>query len=367
MKVGRNEPCPCGSGRKYKHCCGASEGRVIEAADRFRPDAAPGPEAGFSFGPDGRAETFMEGLGAPNAATALLKRIKAAAAEREFASADELEEFVRSLVESERRRPIADFAGLAPEDLAAMEDDPAGAVAGLLDFPGPLDAADAAATPVLRQALWLLRRLAVADGAELTASGALKPALVREWYDATVALADAPADRARSRPSREAACWDLARVRQALRRRRLVRTVGGRLTATKRGAALAAGPDYRDLYAELFVGWIGLYADDAAPTNQARPEFAGRFALFGLRLACRLPDGSTRDDYGAALAEAFPDVFPEGEYAYYDRALAAADMTLIPAEALGLLAETPVVPGFAGGGLPRRRGAAFARLAAWKK
>nr|WP_226382956.1 SEC-C metal-binding domain-containing protein [Burkholderia mayonis] len=20
-KIGRNEPCPCGSGRKYKHCC----------------------------------------------------------------------------------------------------------------------------------------------------------------------------------------------------------------------------------------------------------------------------------------------------------------------------------------------------------
>ena len=25
-KVGRNEPCPCGSGRKYKHCHGALEG-----------------------------------------------------------------------------------------------------------------------------------------------------------------------------------------------------------------------------------------------------------------------------------------------------------------------------------------------------
>ena len=23
-KIGRNEPCPCGSGRKYKKCCGAS-------------------------------------------------------------------------------------------------------------------------------------------------------------------------------------------------------------------------------------------------------------------------------------------------------------------------------------------------------
>jgi len=21
-KVGRNEPCPCGSGKKYKRCCG---------------------------------------------------------------------------------------------------------------------------------------------------------------------------------------------------------------------------------------------------------------------------------------------------------------------------------------------------------
>ena len=24
-KVGRNEPCPCGSGKKYKKCCGAGD------------------------------------------------------------------------------------------------------------------------------------------------------------------------------------------------------------------------------------------------------------------------------------------------------------------------------------------------------
>ena len=22
VKVGRNDPCPCGSGKKYKNCCG---------------------------------------------------------------------------------------------------------------------------------------------------------------------------------------------------------------------------------------------------------------------------------------------------------------------------------------------------------
>ena len=24
-KVGRNEPCPCGSGKKYKNCCGINQ------------------------------------------------------------------------------------------------------------------------------------------------------------------------------------------------------------------------------------------------------------------------------------------------------------------------------------------------------
>ena len=32
-KVGRNEPCPCGSGKKYKHCCGrAGSPNVASAA-----------------------------------------------------------------------------------------------------------------------------------------------------------------------------------------------------------------------------------------------------------------------------------------------------------------------------------------------
>ena len=39
-KVGRNEPCPCGSGRKYKRCCGMTAAPESEA-----PDGAAGPEA----------------------------------------------------------------------------------------------------------------------------------------------------------------------------------------------------------------------------------------------------------------------------------------------------------------------------------
>ncbi|MDP2707757.1 MAG: SEC-C metal-binding domain-containing protein, partial [Burkholderiales bacterium] len=31
MALGRNQPCPCGSGRKYKHCCGAPARQVPQA------------------------------------------------------------------------------------------------------------------------------------------------------------------------------------------------------------------------------------------------------------------------------------------------------------------------------------------------
>ena len=36
MKPGRNDPCPCGSGKKYKHCClnaGAADGSSVQPVD----------------------------------------------------------------------------------------------------------------------------------------------------------------------------------------------------------------------------------------------------------------------------------------------------------------------------------------------
>jgi hypothetical protein len=35
--VGRNDPCPCGSGRKFKHCCIAKSAQLV---------AAPGADSG---------------------------------------------------------------------------------------------------------------------------------------------------------------------------------------------------------------------------------------------------------------------------------------------------------------------------------
>ena len=36
MKLGHNDQCSCGSGRKYKHCCLGNEGAtVVDLADRI--------------------------------------------------------------------------------------------------------------------------------------------------------------------------------------------------------------------------------------------------------------------------------------------------------------------------------------------
>jgi len=34
FKIGRNEPCPCGSGKKYKNCCGAGSNTPIRATEQ---------------------------------------------------------------------------------------------------------------------------------------------------------------------------------------------------------------------------------------------------------------------------------------------------------------------------------------------
>jgi hypothetical protein len=43
-KVGRNQPCPCGSGKKYKQCCLASDGAAeVAVRDEQRRNAPPPP------------------------------------------------------------------------------------------------------------------------------------------------------------------------------------------------------------------------------------------------------------------------------------------------------------------------------------
>lgn len=83
-KVGRNAPCPCGSGKKYKHCCfGAGSG-----------------EAPYPQGKSDPVEELHRGL-----------------EEKHFSTEDEARAFVARYMERHVSRPVDDFHGLSPEQM----------------------------------------------------------------------------------------------------------------------------------------------------------------------------------------------------------------------------------------------------------
>ncbi len=44
MKIGRNDPCHCGSGKKYKHCCYAKDSVKHEVPEEVADEAAAAPD-----------------------------------------------------------------------------------------------------------------------------------------------------------------------------------------------------------------------------------------------------------------------------------------------------------------------------------
>lgn len=81
-QTGRNEPCPCGSGKKYKKCCLEQE-----------PSVAPFSAAGVSA------------------------ELQQAMAEHEFNSLEEANAFANRFMGHRNQKPFDDFHGLSPEQM----------------------------------------------------------------------------------------------------------------------------------------------------------------------------------------------------------------------------------------------------------
>jgi hypothetical protein len=84
--TGRNDPCPCGSGKKYKHCYLGKED------DKTRS----GP------------------------AQAIADAIAEAAAEQPFSSLEELNAFTAQVMDQQNQWALAEFCGLSPEQMSGL-------------------------------------------------------------------------------------------------------------------------------------------------------------------------------------------------------------------------------------------------------
>jgi len=136
-KVGRNDPCPCGSGKKYKHCC-LGHGRSAAS------------ELGREF------EEMLAG--------------------HEFESLEEVQALADSFMAERNRAPVEDFCGLSPEQMGALLYAP-------LESPEVVRFPDRLSTAPQAPAMTLLNLLLDAigeQGLKTTAKGNLPRALCIE-------------------------------------------------------------------------------------------------------------------------------------------------------------------------------------------
>lgn len=212
--VARNAPCPCGSGKKYKHCCLAT---------------GPGPD---------------------DSQSPVLLAIREALAGREFDSMEEAEEFLSELISRHHAAPQADFHGLSPADMHLCLYDPLSSPE-LLAFTDPLPAAPQA--PVSMLFLRLAEELA-REPVRLTKKGNLPRALSRDLYDFTKAANGGaePFDGLRSLTlNSEEDFPGLHVLHITARLAGLVRKLHGRLHLTRKAEKLLAGPGEAGIYPEL--------------------------------------------------------------------------------------------------------------------
>ncbi|GEM_PF-4035354 len=172
-KIGRNDPCPCGSGKKYKFCCGASESAGSNII----------PFPGMSDFSDDDGLTIQESRGTPNAATEVLHQLKDKMEGRGFSSLEEVERYTREMVDNANSEPEDDFLGLSPDMMHRTSTLPLEETPEFVSLRGSITEKDIPDIPVLRQIRWLLNHLLTEGPIKLTSAGYLPPVHAKAWFE----------------------------------------------------------------------------------------------------------------------------------------------------------------------------------------
>jgi len=216
--IGRNDPCPCGSGRRFKKCC------------------------------LGRQESIPSDGGAAAASTDLRQAMEG----MQFGSLTEAEAFVRRHTQQRNQRPLDEFHGLSPEQMHRMLHFPF-ASPEFVRFPHVLDTIPTA--PIVTLFGMLLEAIGE-KGLKPTAKGNLPQKFCR---DAALAYWGEEVYRENTRfggINREEDFLDLHIARLVAELAGLIRKYKGRFILSRNCRALAAGKGLAALYPRLFTAYV---------------------------------------------------------------------------------------------------------------
>jgi len=142
MKIGRNNPCPCGSGKKYKHCC------LLLSDNPFA---------------ESNADSFAE-----NPATEISDDLTDMLAGKDFDSLEEMQASVNQFMRARNEQPSDHFHGLSPTTMNRVLRFPFESP-DLIEFPEQLNLQLHAPILTLLEALFDQ----IGDGIKPTATGNL--------------------------------------------------------------------------------------------------------------------------------------------------------------------------------------------------
>jgi len=274
---GRNDPCPCGSGKKYKKCCLGKK-------------------------------TFMESLGTPNAATEMLNRLTSQLGDKPR-SLEELNSLASQFMARESQAPIDDFLGLSSDQMHNLLYSECFSPRDILSLRNDVDPDLLVPVPVIRQALYLLEELGKSEkGVKATATAKLPRVLVQAFsreFSGEEGLDFKPMGQA-DLPGMDLLVY-------ALKETGLIKIRTGWFSLTKKGQEIGEGKKLLSLYTLLFSFYANSY--DWLSMTYYDEEFfiiqqAASFGLFLLKKKARVYVPQ------AKIAALFQKAFPQtGEMA----------------------------------------------------
>lgn len=308
-KTGRNEPCPCGSGKKFKHCCGKGKDNVIPF-----PAASPGPGERPADLPDDlfSEPSLMESLGKPNAATEVLREMESAARDQDFESQEELEAYLEQFVEAKNSSAVDEFLGFSPEQMYRVQNKDFEENADIVEL--TLDNCrneELLETPLIQEGLFVLRYIAEQGRIKATAKlGNFPMALVREYVQQFVN----EKDRRVAKPRHEDDLAHLGVLRLLLEYSGFLKKTKGHFSLTKKAETMLAHNDWKLLYREFFLNALDRVNWLYSTRMEDEVAFLQHFVIFDLYiLKQKAGDFIAVEELAMVLAKAFPNLVEELE------------------------------------------------------
>lgn len=244
-KIGRNEPCSCGSGKKYKQCCLKSNIIPFPGTYQGRQEPVPAPSAPGEWE---SVPTFMETMGTPNAATEAINEMKAKISELGLSTPEEIKALLEESTRLDNERGLDDFLGLSPSVIQTILHTPFDKNTDLIELEPAITEGDLINIPVLDQAFYFMKKLMALEPLKATAKGFLPRAFVKECHREKFASYEVISFE----PNKEMDVPNLATIKELFKMAGLVKIVKGKYSSTKKAEKIIGSQDLNLLYRELF-------------------------------------------------------------------------------------------------------------------